>query len=191
MIENYLLQSKYMDKRIEIFNTEAEKVLAYLHSEFAKLQTGRANAALVENVVVEAYGQNQPLKAVAGVSVQDAKTIVVQPWDAGTLAAVETALTKADLGVSPVNDGSVIRLNLPPMTEERRSQLVKIVHQLAEEGRISIRQQRQSAHDDIKDNEKDEDVRYTLLEELEKAVKAANEKIDESKKAKEEEVMTV
>ena len=191
MIENYLLQSKYMDKRIEIFNTEAEKVLAYLHSEFAKLQTGRANAALVENVVVEAYGQTQPLKAVAGVSVQDAKTIVVQPWDAGTLAAVETALTKADLGVSPVNDGSVIRLNLPPMTEERRSQLVKIVHQLAEEGRISIRQQRQSAHDDIKDNEKDEDVRYTLLEELEKAVKAANEKIDESKKAKEEEVMTV
>jgi ribosome recycling factor len=180
-----------MDSRIETFNNEAEKVMTYLHGEFAKLQTGRANAALVENVSVEAYGQNQPLKAVAGVSVQDAKTIVVQPWDAGTLQAVETALTKADLGINPVNDGSVIRLNLPPMTQERREQLVKLVHQLAEEGRISVRQQRQSAHDDIKDNEKDEDVRYTLLEELEKAVKAANEKIDTSKKEKEEEVMTV
>jgi ribosome recycling factor len=179
------------DVRIETFNAEVEKVLTYLHSEFAKLQTGRANAALVENVVVDAYGQNQPLKAIAGVSVQDAKTIVVQPWDAATLGAVETALTKADLGVSPVNDGSVIRLNLPPMTQERREQLVKIVHQLSEEGRISVRQQRQTAHDDIKDNEKDEDVRYTLLEELEKAVKTANEKIDESKKLKEEEVMTV
>ncbi len=173
-----------MDSRIETFNNEAEKVMTYLHGEFAKLQTGRANAALVENVSVEAYGQNQPLKAVAGVSVQDAKTIVVQPWDAGTLQAVETALTKADLGINPVNDGSVIRLNLPPMTQERREQLVKLVHQLAEEGRISVRQQRQSAHDDIKDNEKDEDVRYTLLEELEKAVKAANEKIDTSKKRK-------
>ena len=180
-----------MDSRIETFNNEAEKVMTYLHGEFEKLQTGRANAALVENVSVEAYGQNQPLKAVAGVSVQDAKTIVVQPWDAGTLQAVETALTKADLGINPVNDGSVIRLNLPPMTQERREQLVKLVHQLAEEGRISVRQQRQSAHDDIKDNEKDEDVRYTLLEELEKAVKAANEKIDTSKKEKEEEVMTV
>lgn len=179
------------DARIENFNNEAEKVMTYLHGEFAKLQTGRANAALVENVNVEAYGQNQPLKAVAGVSIQDARTIVVQPWDAGTLAAVETALNKADLGINPVNDGSVIRLNLPPMTEERRLQLVKHVHQLAEEGRISIRQQRQTAHDTIKDEEKDEDVKFTLLEELEKAVKGANEKIEESKKAKEEEVMTV
>lgn len=179
------------DARIETFNNEVQKVLTYLHGEFAKLQTGRANAALVENIIVVAYGQNQPLKAVAGVSVQDAKTIIVQPWDAATLAAVESAITKADIGINPVNDGSVIRLNLPPMTTERREQLVKLVHQLSEEGRISIRQQRQTAHDKIKDEEKDEDVRYTLLEELEKAVKSGNEKIEESKKAKEEEVMTV
>ncbi|MBT4120053.1 MAG: ribosome recycling factor [Candidatus Peribacter sp.] len=179
------------DARIENFNAEVEKVLTYLHGEFAKLQTGRANAALVENVPVDAYGQSQPLKAVAGVSVQDAKTIVVQPWDASTLGDIETALVKADIGINPVNDGTVIRLNLPPMTTERREQLVKLVHQLAEEGRISVRQQRQTVHDKIKDEEKDEDVRYTMLEELEKAVKAANEKIDETKKQKEEEVMTV
>lgn len=180
-----------MDTRIETFKIETEKVLQYLHSEFAKLQTGRANAALIENVKVEAYGQTQDLKAVAGITVQDAKTIVVQPWDKGTMQAIETALTKADLGSSPVNDGSVIRLNLPPMTEERRIQLTKVVHQLGEEARISIRQQRGAVHDDIKSTEKDEDLKFTLLDELEKAVKAANEKVEESVKAKEKEVMTV
>jgi ribosome recycling factor len=178
------------DTRIETFNAELEKVLSYLHTEFAKLQTGRANAALVENVTVDAYGQNQPLKAIAGISVQDAKTIVVQPWDAGVMQAVETALTKADLGVSPVNDGSVIRLTLPPMTEERRLQLTKVVSQLAEEARVSIRQQRDKLREDIKE-EKDEDVRYTLLENLDKATSTGNDKIESSKKQKEEEVMTV
>lgn len=178
------------DARIETFNAETEKVLSYLHGEFAKLQTGRANAALVESVEVDAYGQNQPLKAVAGISVQDARTIVVQPWDKGVMQAVETALTKADLGTSPVNDGSVIRLNLPPMTEERRKDLTKLVAQLAEEGRVSLRQQRDKLREEIK-QEKDEDVRYTLLEELDKAAHEGNEKIEVSRKAKEEEVMTV
>lgn len=179
------------DSRIESFNGEVTKVLTYLHSEFSKLQTGRASAALVENVNVEAYGQTQPLKAVAGISVQDAKTIVVQPWDKSAMQAIETCLNKADLGCSPVNDGSVIRLSLPPMTEERRTQLTKLVSKLGEEARISIRQQRQDVHDDIKTNEKDEDVRYTLLEELEKSVKAANEKVEQCVKDKEKEVMTV
>ncbi len=179
------------DARIDSFNGEVEKVLTYLHSEFAKLQTGRASAALVENVSVDAYGQNQPLKAVAGISVQDAKTIVVQPWDKGVMQSIETALAQSDLGCSPVNDGTVIRLSLPPMTEERRIQLTKLVSKLGEEARISIRQQRQSIHDDIKDNEKDEDVRYTLLEELDKATKAGNDKVEESVKEKEKEVMTV
>lgn len=179
------------DARIASFQAETEKVLHFLHSEYAKLQTGRANAALIESVTVEAYGQNQPLKSVANISVQDAKTIVVQPWDKSVMQAVEVALTKADLGANPVNDGTLIRLSLPPMTEERRQKLVKIVHQLAEEARISIRQQRQSVHDGIKEEEKDEDLRYTLLDELEKAVKAANEKVEESKKQKEEEVLKV
>jgi len=104
---------------------------------------------------------------------------------------VERALQLADLGTSPVNDGTVIRINLPPMTEERREQLKKIVHQFAEEARISVRQQRQTVHDKIKNDEKDEDVRFTLLEELDRAVKEGNEKIEESMKKKEEEVMTV
>jgi len=178
------------DARIELLHSESEKVLHYLHTEFSKLQTGRANATLIEHVNVEAYGQSQPLKAVANISVQDAKTIVVQPWDKSTMQAVETALTKADLGTSPVNDGTVIRLTLPPMTEERRQQLVKVVSQLSEEARISVRQQRDRLREEIKE-EKDEDLRYGLLEELDKATQKANEKIEESKKKKEEEVMKV
>ena len=178
------------DARIDTFRTETTKVLDYLHGEFAKLQTGRAHASLVENIEVDAYGQNQPLKAVAGISIQDAKTIAIQPWDKGVTQNIESALTKADLGTNPVNDGSVIRIILPPMTEERRKDMTKIVANLAEEARVSLRQQRDKLREDIKE-EKDEDVRYTLLEELDKAAAEGNDKIEESKKAKEEEVMTV
>ena len=179
------------DPRIQSFTAEADKVLTFLHSEYAKLQTGRANAALVEGVTIDAYGAQQPLKNVAGITVEDARTIVIQPWDATLLQETDKALQKADLGCNPVNDGQKIRICLPPMTEERRKQLTKVVDQLAEEGRISVRQQRQKIHDDIKKNESDEDVRYTLLEELEKAVKQANDEIEQTRKKKDEEVMTV
>jgi len=180
-----------MDSPIAAFNQQVEKVLEHLHAEYSKLQTGRANAALVEHVMVEAYGQKQDLRSIAGISVPDARSIVIQPWDKSVLGKVEAALNELDLGTSPVNDGSLIRINLPPMTEDRRKEMTKIVHQLAEEARISIRQQRQTVNDEIKDEENDEDRRYTLLEELEKAVKSGNDKIEESKKKKEEEVMTV
>lgn len=178
------------DPRIASFVAEVEKVLQYLHAEFGKLQTGRANASLVEHIDVEAYGQKMNMKAVAGISVQDARSIVIQPWDRGTLGAIEKAIQVSNIGVNPVNDGTVIRLNLPPMTEERRTQLVKIVQKLCEEARITIRQHRQKAHDAIKE-EKDEDVKETLAEFLQKEVDKANEKIEDSRKKKEEEVMTI
>lgn len=176
---------------IAAFKKEAEKTLQYLHSEFATLQTGRASASLVENVSVEAYGQRQPLKALAGIGIQDARTIMIQPWDRSIVKQVEAALGAADLGASPVSDGSVVRIILPPMTEERRIKLKKVVAELAEEARITIRKHRQDIHDAVKREEKDEDVRYTLLEDLDKAVKEANEKVEESKRKKEEEIMKV
>jgi len=179
-----------LDPRLASFQANADKVLAHLRGEFSKLQTGRANAALVEHIEVEAYGSRQPMKAVAGVSVQDARTIVVQPWDRSVLQNVEKALQLANLGASPVNDGAVIRINLPPMTEERRTQLKKVVSQLAEESRISLRKHRQEAHDIIK-TEKDEDVKETLLEDLQKHVDAANAAIADVSKKKEEEIMKV
>lgn len=178
------------DARFSQFQQEADKILRYLHAEFSRLQTGRASSSLVENVDVEAYGQRQPLKAVAGISVADARSIVVQAWDRSILQNIEKALTIADLGANPVNDGTVIRLNFPPMTEERRKQMTKIVSQLAEEARISIRKARQDSHDSMKE-EKDEDVRETLLEKLQKLVDEVNAKIAESAKKKEEEIMTV
>ena len=180
-----------VDPRIAQFTQEADKVLQHLHTEFGKLQTGRANASLVEHVMVDAYGQKQPLKAVASISVQDAKTIAVQPWDRSIIQAVDSALQQAELGSSPVNDGTFIRITLPQMTAERRQQLVKLVGKLAEEARISIRQQRQTVHDKIKTEETDEDARYTLIDTLQKAVEAANAKIEDSMKKKEEEVMKV
>lgn len=180
-----------VDSRMQVFQREMDGVLKHLHGEYAKLQTGRANAALVEHAHVAAYGQTQALRTLAGISIADARTIVVQPWDRGILHEVETALRDLDLGASPINDGMVIRINLPPMTEERRKHLVKVVHELAEEARIAVRQKRQDTLENIKNNEKDEDARYTLMKQLDEGVKSTNSSIEESKKKKEEEIMKI
>lgn len=178
------------DARVALFLSEAEKILAHLKNEFSKLQTGRANASLLEHLEVDAYGTKQQLRAVAGINVQDARTIVVQPWDRSILSAVEKVISQADLGASPVNDGVVVRLTLPPMTEERRTHLKKVVATLAEEARITVRKHRQDVHDVIK-QEKDEDVKETLQKDLQKAVDEANAKIADAAKKKEDEVMKI
>lgn len=175
---------------LSAFETGVKKALDHLHGEFSKLQTGRANAALVEGIGVEAYGQRMDLKGVASISVQDARSMVIQPWDKSVLTSIEKAIQIANIGVNPVNDGIVIRLNFPPMTEERRKQLTKVVSQLSEQAKISVRQERQKTNDIIKaipdENEKDR-----LLKDLQKAVDEANKKIEDSAKKKEQEVMTV
>ncbi|MBP9750983.1 MAG: ribosome recycling factor [Candidatus Peribacteraceae bacterium] len=178
------------DPRLAPFLADVAKVFAHLQQEFGKLQTGRASAALVEHVIVDAYGQRQPLKNVAGIGVQDARTLTVQPWDPSVMQAVEKALSQADIGATPMSDGHVIRLSLPPLTQERREQMTKVVSQLAEEARISVRKARQTAHDVFK-QEKDEDVKETLLEHLQKEVDKANASIDEYKDKKSEELMKV
>jgi ribosome recycling factor len=179
-----------IDPRIQQFKNDMDTMLQHLLGEFAKLQTGRANAALVEHIEVEAYGQKQQIRAVAGVSVSDTRTIVIQPWDRAILQAIEKAIQVANLGSNPMNDGAVIRISLPSMTTERRTQLTKIVHQLAEDSRIAVRKHRQAAQDIIK-ADKDEDIRDTLMEELQKAVDEANAKIAEAAQKKEDEVMKV
>jgi ribosome recycling factor len=179
-----------LDPRIAAFQKEMDAVLAFLKNEFAKLQTGRANAALVEHIEVEAYGQRQQLRAIAGISVGDAKSILVQPWDRSVLQAVEKAIQLADTGASISNDGVAVRLSLPPMNEERRANLKKVVQKLAEEAKISVRKHRQSVHDAIK-SEKDEDVKRTLMDDLQKHVDDANAKIVDLAKKKEEELMRI
>lgn len=175
---------------LDTFVIECKKTIDFLHSEFARLQTGRANVIMVEGTMVEAYGQKQPLKAIAGITVEDARTILIQPWDASVLNNVEKALTALDLGTAPNNDGSVIRMILPPMTEERRKLLGKNVHKLAEDARVSVRNHRHDAKTII-EKESDEDVRFTELEKLQQITDDTNKEIDESMKNKEHEVMTV
>ena len=164
--------------------------MQHLLGEFSKLQTGRANASLVEHLDVEAYDQRMQMKAVASISVSDARTIVIQPWDKSVLQAIEKAIQQSNMGVNPVNDGILIRISLPPMTEERRTQLSKIVQKLAEEARISLRQARQKALDAIK-QDKEEDTRKGLENQLQKEVDTYNEKIDDTRKKKEEEIMKI
>lgn len=177
--------------RVAAFSVEADKVLKFLLTEFSKLQTGRASAMLVDHLEVEAYGHRQQLKTLAGVTVQDARSLVIQPWDHSILTNIEKALQLANLGTAPVNDGHVLRINLPQMTEDRRKELTKVVQRLAEEAKITIRQNRQAILDKIKTEEKDEDVRYTQQDELQKLVDKANQAIEEARKQKEQEVMTV
>lgn len=172
------------------FEVGVKKALVHLHSEFSKLQTGRANAALVETIAVEAYGQRMEMKGVASISVQDARTILIQPWDKTVLGAVEKGIQTANIGVNPVNDGSLVRLSFPPMTEERRLQLKKIVSQLAEQSKISIRQERQKTNDELKTLE-DEDEKERAQKDLQKLVDEANAKVEESAGIKEKEIMTV
>ncbi len=172
------------------FQVQAKKVLDHLHSEFSKLQTGRAQASLVDHVQVECYGQKSELRTIASISIQDATTIVIQPWDRSVLGDIEKTLQKIDIGASPVNDGSVIRISLPPMTQERRERLTKVVDQLEEEAKIALRQHRHNAQSAIKE-EADEDERERGMKDLQKMTDDINAKIEESAKKKSTDVMSV
>jgi ribosome recycling factor len=180
-----------MSAAIEEFS-KAEK---HLQDEYNRLQVGRANSAMVENIPVEVYGVNQPIKAVASISIPEPKTIQIQPWDKSILNAIERGIVGAGLNLNPVSDGICVRISLPPLTEERRKDLVKVVHKLAEEARIGVRTSRQDANTHFKQlrstSEITEDDKLDAEKQLQAKVDEANRKIDEMAKAKEVEVMTV
>lgn len=180
-----------ISKAVHDFNSAID----HLKDEFGRLQVGRANASLVENVNVDVYGSSQPLKAVASISIPDPKTIQIQPWDKANLAPIEKAIVGIGTGLNPVNDGNFVRINIPPLTEERRTDLVKHVKKLAEDARISVRNSRQDAHNHFKqlktENEITEDDLRDADKDLQNKVDDANQKISDLAKAKEEDVMTV
>ena len=126
-----------------------KKAVDATRGEFAAIRTGRANTALLDHVVVQAYGTEMPLKHCASISVPDARSIVVQPHDKSIAGDVRKAIETSDLGITPNVDGSIIRLNLPPLNEERRKELVKLVHKRAEEGRVAVRNVRKDAHNHV------------------------------------------
>jgi ribosome recycling factor len=171
------------------------KAIEHLKQEISSLRTGRATPALVEDIKVESYGTKQPLKAVASITTLDAKTLVVDPWDKSLLQAIDTAIVNSDVGINPVNDGRVIRLPLPDLNQERRAELIKVLHQKLEQGRISVRKIREEVRSEIEKSEKDkvisEDQKYKLQEDLDKIVKEFNDKIKEVGDDKEKEINTI
>lgn len=180
---------------LETAKQEFSKAADHLQHEYSKLQIGRASAALIEEVKVTAYGTDQPLKALASISVPDPRTLQIQPWDKGVLNQIEAAILQSGINLMPVNDGIVVRINIPPLTEERRAELAKMVHKFAEDARISIRTARQTAHEAFKkletDKEISEDDFHLANKHLQEAVDSANKKIEELAKAKEQDIMTV
>lgn len=182
----------------EIINkakTEFDKAVVHLNEEFSRLQVGRANASLVENIPVDVYGATQPIKAVSNVSIPDAKTIQIQPWDKSMLAPIEKAIVGIGTGLNPVNDGICVRISIPPLTEERRTDLTKHVKKLAEDARISVRTARHDAQNSFKklkgNGDMTEDDLYSSDKDLQKLVDEVNGKIDDTSDAKEKDVMTV
>ncbi|OGH69689.1 MAG: ribosome recycling factor [Candidatus Magasanikbacteria bacterium RIFCSPHIGHO2_02_FULL_51_14] len=172
-----------------------QKAIEHLKSEIAGLRTGRATPALVEDIAVEAYGTKQPLKALASITVSDAKTLTVEPWDKSILAAVEAAIRQSDVGINPVNDGKLIRLPLPELTTERRQELIKLLHQKLEAARVAVRQVREDIRRVVEKKEKakeiGEDEKFKLHKQLDDVVKEYNEKIKKIGEDKEKEIVTV
>ena len=172
-----------------------DKALAALQHEFASVRTGRASGAILEKVTVEYYGAPTPLMQIASVSAPEPQTVVVSPYDKTALNAIEKAIRSADLGLNPSNDGIVIRVPFPPLTEERRKELVKLCKHYAEESRVAVRNIRRDANDHFKRQEKEheisEDDLRRLEAEIQKATDAHIAEIEEMLKRKEAEIMEV
>lgn len=174
---------------------QLDKALSHLQKEFSALQIGRASAVLVEDIEVESYGSLMPLKSVANISCPDSKTIKIEPWDKSVLGHIERAIQEANLGINPQNQGEYLFLPIPPMTEDRRKQMVKFVHELAEKAKISIRNAR---HDELKRikalkdaSEISEDEQKVLEKKAQEQVDQANQSVDERAKQKEKDILTV
>ena len=187
-----------MEEEVKLYLDHAkeqmQKAIDYLESELSKIRAGKANPSIVNGIKVDYYGVDTPLNQVAGIKNQDAKTLIVQPWEKDMLEPVEKAILAANLGFTPQNDGNILRLSLPPLTEERRVELVKQVKEVGEHSRVSIRNARRDTNEHLKGLAKG-----GLSEDLEKDAEHENQEltdefikaVDKHLEAKEEEIMTV
>lgn len=166
-----------------------------MRREFSGVRTGKASPALLDTVRVEAYGSHMPLSQVGTVTAPEPRLLTVQPWDKSLIKDIERALRESDLGLNPSNDGNLIRIPIPALTEERRKEYVRLLHKLAEEGRVAVRQARKDANDDLKRRQKDgelsEDELRREQDEVQKLTDQYVQKIDELLKKKEAEVLEV
>jgi ribosome recycling factor len=184
-----------MQSVIKDLETRMQAAVDLLAREFSGVRTGRANTALLDAVRVEAYGSQSPINQMASLSVPDPKTLVIQPWDTSQIPLIEKALLKSDLGLTPSNDGKVIRLTMPTLTEERRKQLAKTVGKLAEEARVAIRNVRRDANERLKvlakDKKVSQDEERRGHDQIQKGTDRFIAKVDELTKKKEQEVLAI
>ena len=171
------------------------KAVAHTQADFSTVRTGRAVPALVEKLRIDYYGTDVPLQQLAGIQVPEARLLVITPYDKTSLKAIEKAIQNSDLGINPNNDGTVIRLTFPPLTEERRKEMVKVVHHKAEDGRVAIRNLRRAARKDLEALEKDGDISSDQLERAEKELEHVTHEyiaeIDRMLQHKEQELLVV
>ncbi len=176
-------------------NEEMEKTIASMDKSLGRVRTGRASISLLDGIKVDYYGTPTPINQVATLSIPESRLIVISPWDASVIGAIEKAIQKSDLGLMPANDGKIIRLAIPQLTEERRKELVKVVKKMAEEGKIKLRNVRRDANEELKslkkNNQMTEDELFSAQEEVQKLTDQNIEKIDKITAVKEKEIMEI
>ncbi|BHH84264.1 ribosome recycling factor [Desulforhopalus sp. 52FAK] len=184
MSDVILEMSEKMEKSVEAFRVELSKV-----------RTGRASLAILDGITVDAYGSGMPLNQVGTLTIPESRMIAIQPWDPQMLPAIEKAILKSDIGLNPVNDGKIIRLNIPMLTEERRKELVKMVKKIAEDFRVAIRNARRDAIETLKKQKKDkeisEDDLFKFQDDAQSETDSYVKQIDDATASKEKEVMEV
>jgi len=175
--------------------SKTEKSLEALRKDLSRVRTGRASLALLDGVRVNYYGVPTPLAQVASLSVPESRTILIQPWDSKMTGEIEKAIQKSDLGLNPLNDGKIVRINIPPLTEERRKELVKVVKRMEEECKVALRNLRRDGNEQLKTAKKDksisEDDQFKSQEEVQKLIDKSIEKAEEIIKTKEKEIMEI
>lgn len=185
------MYNQVINRRQEDLN----KAVEHFKNELGKIRTGRANPSLVEDLQVDYYGTKTPLKQIASINTPEPRQIVIQPWDRGALVAIESAIRESDLNLNPNNDGALIRINIPMLTEERRKDLVKVLNQKSEESRIAVRSVREEIWKEAQEMERkgeiSEDDKFKCKDKLQEIVDEYNKKIEEIRTKKEAEIMTV
>lgn len=184
-----------MKELYQEYDVKMQKTIEVVVSDFAGVRAGRANAAVLDKITVEYYGTETPIQQVASISTPDARTLVIQPWDGTLLKAVEKALLASELGINPQNDGKVLRLAFPQLTEERRKDLTKQVRKYGEEGKVALRNIRREAMDELKKQTKKSEITEDDQKKLEKELQDLTDKrckeVDELTAKKEQELMAV
>ncbi len=184
-----------VEEVLDDLKIEMQKALDFMKKEFQRVRTGRASISLLDGIRVNYYGTPTPLNQVASLSVPESRLIVIQPWDSTMVEEIEKAIQKSELALNPMNDGKMIRIPIPPLTEERRKELVRLVKKMAEEGRIDLRNKRRDSIEILRDMKKEkeigEDVLYRYQEEVQKITDNFVAKVDEQLTAKEKEILEI